>query len=120
MSGSNASSDRQPEPIAARSLRIGAVETREAIEDPFSVASRDAWAGVGDLDLDLVAVVHDLDRDLTAIGSGVPGVAEEVVEDLPDALRVAVYVNLAGRRQLNGHGRCQFLGELNGRCGQRH
>jgi hypothetical protein len=77
----------------------------------------DARPGVGDLDLDAGGLPGDTDGDLAAVGGGVAGVAEEVVEDLPDALRVAVQVSVTGCVQLDVHRWREFPGYLYRGCG---
>src|SRR5215472_18251318 len=120
MGGGDAARDGQAEPVADGSAGVGAIEPGEALEDALPVGRRDSGTGVGDLDLDPVGVVGDPDGDLAAIGGGVPCVAQEVVQDLPDAFRVAVQANAAGRVQLDVYSRREFPGQLDRGCGQRH
>ena len=49
-----------------------------------------------------------------------PCVAEQVVQDLPDALRVAVQVDVVGCVQADVHRRPEFPGELDRGRGNRH
>ena len=47
-------------------------------------------------------------------------VAQEVVQDLPDALRVTIQVNLTGRVHVDVYRRRELSGELDRGRGQRH
>jgi LysR substrate binding domain len=75
--------------------REACLRAGEAVEDTFPVGPGDARPGVGDLDPDAGVLGGGMDGDLAAVGGGVAHVAEEVVQDLPDALRIAVQVGVA-------------------------
>jgi SAM-dependent methyltransferase len=118
--GGDAAGDGQAEPVAVDAHGVRAVQPREALEDAFSVCFGDAGPGVGDFDLDRTQVAGNADGDMAAVGGGVPCVAEQVVQDLPDALRVAVQVDVVGRMQADVHRRPEFPGELDRGSGHRH
>src|SRR6266496_95898 len=117
---SDAACDCQAEAVAVGSAEVGAVEPGEALEDAFPVGFRDAGPCVGDFDLDAGGVAGDADGDLAAVGGGVPRVAQEVVQDLPDAFGVAVQVDVAGSVQLDVDCRREFAGLPGCGCGEWH
>jgi putative ABC transport system permease protein len=86
----DATGDGQAQPAALCFARISACQPCEPLEDPFPVGLRDAGPGVGDFDPDLGGLVGDAHSDVPARRGGVSCVAEEVVQELGDALRVAV------------------------------
>ena len=84
--------DRQPEARSAgRTADPRSVDLVEALEDPRLGRARDADAVVLDGDDDLRAGGTDRDQHLTAVGAELHRVVEEVDEDLPDPLLVALH-----------------------------
>ena len=118
--GCDAAGVGQAQAVAVDADGIRAVQPREALEDAFSVWFGDAGPGVGDFDLDRARMAADADGDMAAVGRGVPCVAEQVVQDLPDALRVAAQAYVVGRMQADVHRRPEFAGELDRGSGNRH
>src|SRR5581483_98115 len=68
--------------------RAGGIAAVEALEQSGQGGARDPGPLVGHRNPRLLAEVGDLHHDLTANGRVLHGVAEEIVEDLADAITV--------------------------------
>src|SRR5262245_34602368 len=80
----DAAGDREAE--AGSGAGAGAVGAPEALEHPLGGVVRDALAGVGDLDHDLVAEAAGSHGDRAVGGRVAEGVGEKVVENALDLL----------------------------------
>src|SRR2546423_9845169 len=74
--------DREAEPAAAVIAVTGLVDAVEAVEDPLEAIGRDPGTGVGDAELDPVAVDRPRDRDPVPSARVVDGVLREVAKHL--------------------------------------
>src|SRR6478735_11297991 len=89
--------DRESEPDAGDRIGEHPASAEELVEDLALLGLGDATTGVADLDHGDVAVASDASLDPTAGRGVLDRVAEQVVEDLREALAVAVDVELGPR-----------------------
>ncbi len=83
--------DGQAQPGAFAAAGDGAVELAELFEDLLLFGRADARAGIGDADADGGVVgLLSADLDAAAFGGELDGIAQEVVQDLLDLLRIGI------------------------------
>src|SRR6266508_4489781 len=87
-------SDRQPDAAPAGTGGVGArgVDPVEALEHPLQQLGRDAVAGVADRKLDVAATAAAGDPDLPAAWGVAQRVAQQVRQDLADAVGIGQYL----------------------------
>ena len=97
--GGEALRQREPEPGALDARLLGA-EPLERPEHQRELFGRDARAGVGHFDLDLVAIHAGTDRRRAAVAVVLHGVGQQVEQDLAEPLPVGEDVDSRAARRL--------------------